>query len=77
MHTSAWQNRCSSKFAAAVVIIDIKIGSITYESYVQEKSGLERWIQSCGFETSTYEWFFTLSPSYLLSQFSLATIITA
>lgn len=77
MHTSAWQNRCSSKFSAAVVIINIKIGNITHESYVQEKSGLERWIQRYGFESSAYEWFFTLSPSYLLLHFSLATIITA
>lgn len=54
MHTSAWQNGGSLKFAAIVLIINIKM-SITYESYVQEISGLERWIQSYGFETSAYE----------------------
>lgn len=36
MHPSAWQkNRCSTNFAA--VFINIKIGSIIYESYVQKK----------------------------------------
>lgn len=59
------KNRYSTNFAT--VIVNIKIGSSIYESYVQinkwpSEMNLELWIG----ESSAYEWSFTFLPSYLL-----------